>query len=29
MNKHLWTQRLRGWMTKLTPTEYVVLTMLG
>lgn len=29
MNKHLWTQRLRGCMTKLTPTEYVVLTMLA
>lgn len=29
MNKHLWTQRLRGCMTKLTPTEYIVLTMLA
>lgn len=29
MNKHLWTTRLRGCMTKLTPTEYVVLTMLA
>ncbi|QGJ93607.1 replication initiation protein [Gordonia phage MelBins] len=29
MNKHLWTQRLRGAMPTLTPTEYIVLTILA